>query len=125
MDPDAAWAGITGRLAVAPVVGVFVYENCAAAAREYARRVAQWDFTTVVPCHFDVRRCGPADVRVAFEFLEEPGAAPALQRALRDPPRALVSGRRDAGDYWPAADVQLLRDVERVLTQGGVIRPNE
>jgi hypothetical protein len=53
LDPEESWGGITNRLIVAPVVSTLVYENIPGEVRDWARRVGRWNFTRVVPCHFD------------------------------------------------------------------------
>ena len=110
LDPSDLWRALQGRLLVAPVVGTLLYENVPDAVRAWADRVGGWDFRRVIPCHFDGPiNAGPREWNAAFSFLRP---RPAF-RAPWDPPAP--------AEYWPAGDVALLRGLEDVLTNAGII----
>jgi hypothetical protein len=70
LEPEAAWAAVTNRILVAPVVATLVYSNCPNDVLEWVNRVSKWNFTRVIPCHFD----GPIQVRRACRCICSPQA---------------------------------------------------
>ncbi len=86
-----------GRLMVAPILQQLILSRQTSKTRVWVEQVALWDFRQVISCHFQapVAATG-ADWRRAFEFL-------------------------DGKSHLPAADLALLRDIDGLLSRGGVL----
>ena len=75
LDPERSWGEITNRMIVAPVVSTLVYENVPIEVKDWARRVGRWNFTRVIPCHFD------APISAGAAGVERRVRVPSLQPA--------------------------------------------
>ena len=72
-----------GRLFVAPVLQKLILNRNPQQVLDWADQVAQWDFTQVIPAHFDAPvAASPAEFRQAFEFLQEESSFPQADLAL-------------------------------------------
>ncbi|WP_373540944.1 DUF4336 domain-containing protein [Chamaesiphon sp.] len=92
-----------GKLLVAPILQTLILNRAPQSTLAWVDRVAQWDFGQIISCHFDAPVAAtPAQFRAAFDFLT-PEAPPDLS--------------------LPAADVQLLRQIDRQLTWWRIIYP--
>ena len=122
LDPDESWAQITNRMIVAPVVSTLVYENVPLEVQRWARRVGRWNFTRVVPCHFDAPiKAGPREWNAAFGFL--PTSRPDVDED-RDT-RFGGKNKNSRVGYYPDEDMVLLRGVGDFLLRTGVIFTDE
>jgi hypothetical protein len=91
-----------GKLLVAPILQTLILNRAPQSTLTWVDRVAQWEFEQIIPCHFDAPVAAtPAQFRAAFDFLA-PDSLP---------------------DLIPAADVQLLRQIDRQLTWWQIIYP--
>eukprot|EP00308_Calcidiscus_leptoporus_P003595 CAMPEP_0119382678 /NCGR_PEP_ID=MMETSP1334-20130426/74129_1 /TAXON_ID=127549 /ORGANISM="Calcidiscus leptoporus, Strain RCC1130" /LENGTH=108 /DNA_ID=CAMNT_0007403239 /DNA_START=17 /DNA_END=344 /DNA_ORIENTATION=- len=87
---------LAGRLLVPPVVRTLVYAQDPARVKRWAERVAaRWDFTQIVPAHWEAPvAASPRDLERAFAFLgdETVDAFPAadLARGLKPIARIFV-----------------------------------
>ncbi|WP_396135806.1 DUF4336 domain-containing protein [Chamaesiphon sp. VAR_69_metabat_338] len=89
-----------GRLVVAPILQTLILNRAPEQTLAWADRVAQWHFERIIPCHFEAPiATTPQAFRSAFSFLE-------------DQPTPLKS---------PAADTQLLRQIDRQLVRWRII----
>ena len=62
-----------GKLIVAPILQTLIFNRGPQAALGWADRIAQWNFTQVIPAHFSAPiEATSADFRQAFDFLERP-----------------------------------------------------
>jgi hypothetical protein len=97
-----------GRLLVAPILRTLILNRAPEETLDWANRVARWDFTRIIPCHFDnAIAATPQEFRQAFSFLEQ---HPAMEAALY--PQSL-----------PSEDLQLLQDIDRRLYQSRLVPP--
>ena len=119
LDPDASWAAVSNRLFVAPVVGTFVYENVPTPVMDWVQRVSAWNFTRIVPAHFDAPiEAGPKEWNAAFAFLRD--TKPTTTEGV-DGGVDKAGGKSGAAAYYPDDDMILLRGVEGFLKRTGVI----
>jgi Domain of unknown function (DUF4336) len=82
---------------VAPILQQLILSRQIPKTRIWVEQVAQWDFRQVISCHFQAPvTANNADWRRAFEFL-------------------------DGTSHLPAADLALLRDIDGLLSRGGVL----
>ena len=115
LDPERSWGEITNRMIVAPVVSTLVYENVPIEVKDWARRVGRWNFTRVIPCHFDAPiSAGPREWNAAFGFL--PSSRPVDDNS---------DGNRNTKGYYPDEDMVLLRGVGDFLLNTGIIFTDE
>ncbi|MEB3311748.1 MAG: DUF4336 domain-containing protein [Snowella sp.] len=62
-----------GRLLVAPILRQLILNRAPQETLAWADRVARWDFTRIIPCHFEAAIAAtPTEFRQAFSFLEKP-----------------------------------------------------
>ena len=100
-----------GRLVVAPILQLLILNRAPRQTIHWTDRVASWNFQRIVPCHFDSPiTADPGQFRKAFAFLKKNSPA--------------------NGDFFesisqtlPHEDLELLRELEKSLTQHGVIPP--
>jgi Domain of unknown function (DUF4336) len=60
-----------GRLLVAPILQILILNRAPAQTIAWVDRVAKWDFSQIIPCHFDAPiPATPAQFRSAFDFLD-------------------------------------------------------
>jgi hypothetical protein len=92
-----------GRLLVAPILQTLILNRAPQATLKWVNRVAEWDFRSIIPCHFDAPiTTTPQQFRQAFAFL--------------DP-------NSTSDFHLPAADLQLMNEIDRTLTQWRIIKP--
>ena len=107
----------------APVVSTLVYENVPLEVQRWARRVGRWNFTRVVPCHFDAPiKAGPREWNAAFGFL--PTSRPPDVDEDGDT-RFGGKNKKSRVGYYPDEDMVLLRGVGDFLLRTGVIFTDE
>jgi Domain of unknown function (DUF4336) len=88
-----------GRLLVAPILQQLILNRSPQATLAWVDRICQWDFHTIIPCHFAAPIAAtPAQLRQAFDFLDS-GAILTL----------------------PSADLQLIKNIDRKLTKWRII----
>jgi hypothetical protein len=93
-----------GRLLVAPILQAIILNRNPKATIDWIDRICEWDFDRIIPCHFDAPIAATSvDFRKAFEFIEDP--------------HKLRSG-------LPAADFQLIEQIESGLTWWRIIYPD-
>jgi hypothetical protein len=62
-----------GRPFVAPVLQTLILPQAPQQAIEWANQISTWDFSRIIPCHFDAPVAAtPLQFRQAFTFLEKP-----------------------------------------------------
>ena len=123
LDPETSWAQITNRMIVAPVVSTLVYENVPFEVQRWAKKVGRWNFTRVVPCHFDAPiKAGPREWNAAFGFL--PTSRPETVDESGDGKNKNSKNSKNVG-YYPDEDMVLLRGVGDFLLKTGVIFTDE
>ncbi len=72
-----------GKLFVAPVLQKLILNRDPKQVLAWADRVAQWNFTQIIPAHFDAPvATTPEEFRQAFEFLEQRSTFPEQDLAL-------------------------------------------
>ncbi|NJN30736.1 MAG: DUF4336 domain-containing protein [Synechococcales cyanobacterium RM1_1_8] len=72
-----------GQLFVAPVLQKLILNRSPQQVLDWVDRVARWDFTQVIPAHFDAPvNATPAAFRQAFDFLEQRSQLPEQDLAL-------------------------------------------
>ncbi|MCC0176875.1 DUF4336 domain-containing protein [Waterburya agarophytonicola K14] len=92
-----------GRLLVAPILQTLILNRAPAETLAWANRVASWDFTQIIPCHFDAPvKTNPQEFRQAFAFL-----SPNSSRV----------------DRLPDADLQTLKNIDAFLYKPGIVPP--
>ncbi len=92
-----------GRLFVAPILQTLILNRAPQETLDWATKVASWDFQWIIPCHFDSPiKAEPRQFRQAFSFLEK---QPAVNAGL------------------PAADFQLLQEIDAGLKKSGIVPP--
>jgi hypothetical protein len=95
-----------GEIFVAPVLRTLILNRAPQVTINWADRVAKWDFTRVIPCHFDAPiSVTPQQFRRAFSFLEK-GSTDSL------PNNTKVED-----------DLQVLRDIDRGLNNWNIVPP--
>ena len=109
-DEKPNFRKLQGGLLVAPILQKLILNREPERVLAWADRVARWPFRRIVPCHLsnNIKADGKM-FRQAFSFLEQE-------------PKGLFNSFRRAltGDE---ADVKLLADVSRSLTEQGVLFP--
>ena len=92
-----------GRLLVAPILQTLILNRAPAETLRWADKIATWDFTRVIACHFDAPvDASPTEFRQAFAFLE--------------PERSDVAS-------LPDADLQTLRNIDVFLYKSKLVPP--
>ena len=92
-----------GRLLVAPILQTLILNRAPQATLQWAERVATWDFTRVIPCHFDAPvDTTPQEFRQAFAFLES---------------------NSEGGASLPETDLQTLKKIDTLLYKPGIVPP--
>lgn len=90
-----------GRLLVAPILQTLILNRSTQSTLAWIERVCQWDFQTIIPCHFDAPiTANPQQFRQAFAFIE--------QHSSSHP-----------------ADFQLLQKIDQRLIQWRIIKPGQ
>ena len=56
LDPEPSFQKISGKWIVGPIIYTLVLKNVQEDVGKWAQRVGRWNFTSVIPCHFQ----GPA-----------------------------------------------------------------
>lgn len=125
IDPGPAFAATAGRLVVAPVVRILVFPSIRRSVQRWVDAVCEWDFTSVLPAHFDGPvPAGPAEFRDAFAFLgggeKTEGAAGATAGAGGAVPAEAVSY---GSPVLPPKDRRALDTLARGLRVAGVVKP--
>lgn len=116
IDPGPAFAATAGRLVVAPVVRILVFPSIRHSVRRWVDAVCEWDFTSVLPAHFDGPvPSGPAEFRDAFAFLGGEGGA----SGDGEPVEAVSYG----SPSLPSKDRRALDTLARGLRLVGVVKP--
>ncbi|PSB04353.1 hypothetical protein C7B64_04510 [Merismopedia glauca CCAP 1448/3] len=91
-----------GRPFVAPILQIAILNREPQKTLAWCDRVASWDFTQIVPCHFQSPiSATPQQFRQAFSFLEKQSVA----------------------DSLPEADLELIRQIATNLNKTGIIPP--
>lgn len=95
-----------GRPFVAPILQTLILNRAPQQVIAWADRVQQWQFESIIPCHFEAPiKANPRQFRQAFSFLEKhPALGPEIAQ-LPDP------------------DFELLRSLEAGLIKRGVTPP--
>ena len=110
VTPTPSFEGLKGRWIVAPVTDALIYRS-ERVKPELSRWVndivTNWDFTVIVPSHFEAHEGTPEDMRAAFK--------PTLAATTLD------EARRSTDRPYKAGDVQLLDDIAGGLIQLKVI----
>jgi hypothetical protein len=120
LDPEESWKFVTNRLFVAPVVATLVYENVPDNVNDWVKRVSKWNFTRIVPCHFDAPiKAGPKEFREAFRFLPSSRVGESSNNYSKR------AGKDSSSSYFNNEDMVLLRAVADFLKNTGVIFTNE
>jgi Domain of unknown function (DUF4336) len=88
-----------GRLLVAPILQQLILNRDPTQTLAWVDRVTQWDFKQIIPCHLQAPiTATPAEFRSAFDFLIH-------------------------GAQFPANDLQLIRDIDSLLENSGIVPP--
>lgn len=91
-----------GRPFVAPILQAVILNREPKTTIAWCDRVASWDFTQIIPCHFEpVIPATPQQFRQAFSFLEQQSTTGLL----------------------PAADIELIQQIGTTLGNIGIIPP--
>jgi hypothetical protein len=86
-----------GRLMVAPILQQLILSRQPHKTREWVAQIAEWDFQQVISCHFQAPVAANSDDwQRAFSFL-------------------------DGQSHLPVADLALLQNIDRLLSQIGVL----
>jgi Domain of unknown function (DUF4336) len=86
-----------GRLMVAPILQQLILNRQPHKTRKWVDRVAEWDFQQVISCHFQAPVAANSDDwQQAFSFL-------------------------DGESHLPTADLALLKNIDSLLSQSGVL----
>lgn len=89
-----------GRLLVAPILQTLILNRAPQATLDWVDRICQWDFQTIIPCHFAAPIAAtPAEFRQAFAFLDAKSIS-----------------------TFPSADMQLIQSIDRGLTKWRIIK---
>ena len=92
-----------GKLLVAPILQSLILTRAPQSTLDWVNRVAEWDFQTIIPCHFDAPIAAtPTEFRQAFAFLQTP-----------------------SNSTLPDADVRLIREIDRQLVKWWIIKPSQ
>ena len=92
-----------GKLLVAPILQSLILTRAPQSTLDWVNRVAEWDFQTIIPCHFDAPIAAtPTEFRQAFAFFDTP-----------------------AKSTVPDADVRLIREIDRQLVKWWIIKPSQ
>jgi hypothetical protein len=93
-----------GRLLVAPILQILILNRAPTQTIAWVDRVAQWDFSQIIPCHFDAPiTATPQEFRAAFNFLERSSSP---------------------DDLLSTADADFLRQIEQRLVRWRIIVPS-
>lgn len=99
---DALYAN--GRIFVAPILQALILNRAPVETLEWADKVAQWDFKSIIPCHLEAPVTStPQQFRQAFAFLEK---QPTTTSAI-----------------LPEADFEVLRVIDNNLEKFGIVPP--
>ena len=91
-----------GRLLVAPILQTLILNRAPEETLVWADRVADWNFSQIIPCHFDAPvKTSPQEFRQAFTFLSQ----------------------SDAQSSLPEADLQTLKNIDAFLYKPGIVPP--
>ena len=89
-----------GRLLVAPILQILILNRAPQETLAWANRIASWNFTRVIPCHFDAPvQTNPQEFRAAFAFLES------------------------NHNLLPKSDLQTLNNIDALLYKPGLVPP--
>lgn len=87
-----------GRLFVAPILQTLILNRAPKETITWAEQIASWDFTRIIPCHFDAPIEATANqFRQAFSFLE-----------------------KHSGNTLPQEDFQVLEEIDTTLNKLGI-----
>jgi Domain of unknown function (DUF4336) len=93
-----------GQLLVAPILQTLILNRAPTQTIAWVDRVAQWDFSQIIPCHFDAPiTATPQEFRAAFNFLERSSST---------------------DDLLSTADADFLRQIEQRLVRWRIIIPS-
>lgn len=92
-----------GHLFVAPILQTLILNREPETVLQWVKKVSQWTFNQVIPCHFDSPIQGNGeDVQQAFSFLNP----------------------SQWGNYrLPQSDFELLKKIDRTLSKSGLVPP--
>lgn len=94
-----------GRPFVAPILQVLIFPQAPTEVISWANEVATWDFTQIIPCHFDAPiLTNASEFRRAFSFLERQPGAEILSEEDMGFIRQLEAGLVRAGIAQPAQE---------------------
>jgi hypothetical protein len=97
-----------GKLQVAPILQTLIFNRGPQAVLDWARQVSTWQFERILPGHLKAPIAAtPQQFLETFEFL----------RAAEE------TAAGDSAQTLPAADLQLLRDIEQGLLRRGIAVP--
>ena len=100
-----------GRLLVAPILQTLILNRAPVETVAWANQIANWDFTQIIPCHFDAPvSTNPQKFRQAFDFLS-------VSNARQD--ESKVNQR----SCLPEADLQTLKSIDAFLYKPGIVPP--
>ncbi|MBW4484213.1 MAG: DUF4336 domain-containing protein [Tildeniella torsiva UHER 1998/13D] len=96
-----------GQLQVAPILKTLIFNRGPEAVLDWAKRVATWQFEQIIPAHLEAPiTATPAQFLQAFDFLR-------------------LDPSSEASPALPAADFELLQQIERLLLSRGIARPRQ
>ena len=100
-------------LLVAPILQTLILNRNPEKVLAWADQVAEWPFTTIVPCHLESPiKTTPADFRAAFSFLEEESSGPELLLSQ-------LLGGGQPRPVPPKGDLAALEEAETGLVEAG------
>jgi hypothetical protein len=99
-----------GHPFVAPILQTLILIQAPRRVLDWADQITQWDFSRIIPCHFDAPiATNPRQFRAAFGFLEPPLAN--LEDLLND------------SHHFMTEDLRFIQDLEATLMKLGVATP--
>lgn len=101
---------------MAPILQKLILNRAPKVVADWVERVCQWPFQRIIPCHLanDIK-AGPDDFRAAFDFLYEPPSTKSIF--------GMFGKIKRRGARPLDADVKLLTDASKSLTEQDVIFP--
>jgi hypothetical protein len=123
-DEEPSFRALQGGLLCAPILQELILNRFPDETLFWARRVARWRFSRVIPCHLsNDLRAGPAEWLEAFSFLSQPAAQPARLSSAPEASRESATPSRSppaagAGALSAPAPLQQLLDTFSGAVEG-------
>ncbi|KAK9699346.1 hypothetical protein RND81_08G168600 [Saponaria officinalis] len=123
LEPKAAFAQMSQKLIVSPIVKTLVFSKVPEKVRDWTDRIARdWRFKRIIPAHFEAPiKAGRSEFLAAFAFLDE---LLSDERYVTRPSLSLLfaSFMGKAATYFPPDDMKTLSSLDKFLVSVGAVK---